>query len=261
MVRIFDTHAHYDDAQFDGDRETLLQEMQQNGVVGILNMSSDYASIATTVKLVEDHAVFYGACGIHPSHAQEYNEAVRGELDALLEQERFVAVGEIGLDYYWASNPSKEVQQEVLRAQYALAGKHSVPVILHDREAHGDILAIAKEFPEVTSVFHAFSGSVEMAREVLALGGYIGIGGVVTFKNAKKLPDVVRMVPMDRLLLETDAPYLAPSPYRGKRNRSDYLLEVAAKVAELKGLQRDEVLESTYANARRLFRLETLNED
>jgi len=253
MALIFDSHAHYDDEQFDEDREELLKELKENGVGAILNMSSDYESVKRTVELTKKYDFIYGAVGIHPEHADQYNEDVRKELTEILKGEKFKAVGEVGLDYYWDSNPPKEVQIRVLRDQYELAKSLGIPIILHDRESHEDILKIAKEYKDVTSVFHSYSGSVEMAREIIGIGGYIGISGVLTFKNARKLPDVVKEIPLERMLIETDAPYMAPVPYRGKRNRSDYLLGVADKIAEIRELTTDEVLEITSENMKRLF--------
>ena len=253
MNNIFDSHAHYDDEQFDEDREELLNELKNSGVVGILNMSSDYKSIETTRILTETYSFIYGACGIHPENADEYNESVKSEMIELLKTEKFRAVGEIGLDYYWESNPPREIQKKVMKDQMEIAKTLGMPVILHDRDAHGDILQIVREFPEVTGVFHSFSGSVEMAREAVSLGYYLGISGVATFKNARKLPEVIAEISLDRLLIETDAPYMAPVPYRGKRNRSDYLIHVAEKIAELKGKNVEEVLEATADNARRLL--------
>lgn len=253
MAKIFDSHAHYDDEQFDEDREELLIELKENGVGGILNMSSDYASIKKTVDLVEKYDFIYGAVGIHPENADEYSEDVEKEIIEILKRDKFVAVGEVGLDYYWESNPPKEVQKKVLRAQYEIAKSLGIPIILHDRESHEDILTIAKEYKEVVSVFHSYSGSVEMAREIIKLGGYLGISGVVTFKNARKLPDVVAEIPLERLLIETDAPYMAPVPYRGKRNRSDYLHGVAEKIAEIKKITKEEVLLTTEKSVKKLF--------
>ena len=255
MEKIFDSHAHYDDEQFDEDREELLKEMKENGVGAILNMSSDYASVKKTVELVENHDYIYGAVGIHPEHAEEYNEEVEKELLEILKRDKFVAVGEVGLDYYWESNPPKEVQKKTLRSQYKIAKTLGIPIILHDREAHEDVLSMAKEYKEVTSVFHSYSGSVEMAREIIKIGGYLGISGVLTFKNARKLPDVVAEIPLERLLIETDAPYMAPVPYRGKRNRSDYLYGVAEKIAEIKNISKEEVLAATEKNMRKLFQI------
>jgi len=255
MALIFDSHAHYDDEQFDEDREELLKELKENGVGAILNMSSDYESVKRTVELTKKYDFIYGAVGIHPEHADQYNEEVRKELTEILKGEKFKAVGEVGLDYYWDSNPPKEVQIRVLRDQYELAKSLGMPIILHDRESHEDILKIAKEYKDVISVFHSYSGSVEMAREIIGIGGYIGISGVLTFKNARKLPDVVKEIPLERMLIETDAPYMAPVPYRGKRNRSDYLIGVADKIAEIRELTTDEVLDITSENMKRLFSL------
>lgn len=253
MNNIFDSHAHYDDEQFDEDREKLLLELKESGVTGILNMSSDYKSIETTRILTETYPFIYGACGIHPENADEYNESVKSEMIHLLKTDKFRAVGEIGLDYYWESNPPKEIQKKVFRDQMEIAKSLGMPVVLHDREAHGDMLSIVREFPSVTGIFHSFSGSVDMAREVVSLGYYLGISGVATFKNARKLPEVIAEIPLDRLLIETDAPYMAPAPYRGKRNRSDYLIYVAEKIAEIKGKNVEEILEATADNARRLL--------
>lgn len=256
MKKIFDSHAHYDDEQFDTDREALLRELEENGVEGILNMSSDYDSIASTVELTKTYDFIYGAVGIHPEHADQFNEDVKNELIALLKTPKIRAVGEIGLDYYWESNPPRETQKRVLTEQFEIAKSLGLPVILHDRESHQDILEIVKAHPEVKGIFHSFSGSVEMAKEVVDLGYYIGISGVVTFKNARKLPEVIAAVPLNRLLIETDAPYMSPEPYRGRRNRSDYLYGVAEKVAQIKGITADEVLEATAANIRKLLGLE-----
>lgn len=255
MSYIFDSHAHYDDEQFDEDRETLLEEMKQNGVGGILNMSSDYASTNKTVELTKKYSFIYGALGIHPENADEYNEEVKNEMIAYLKDDKIRAIGEVGLDYYWESNPPKEVQISVLKDQYEIARSLDLPIILHDREAHEDIMKIAKEYKDVISIFHSYSGSVEMAREIVKIGGYIGISGVLTFKNARKLPDVVKEISLDRLLIETDAPYMAPVPYRGKRNRSDYLYAVADKIAELKEITREEVLLKTSSNIEKLLKI------
>ncbi len=255
MAMIFDSHAHYDDEQFDEDRHELLTHMKTHGVEAILNMSSDYDSIKSTVKLTQDYDFIYGAVGIHPENADQFNLEVQNEMFELLKNPKIRAIGEVGLDYYWESNPPKEVQIKTLKAQYEMARILAIPVILHDREAHEDILNVAKEYKDVVSVFHSYSGSVEMAREIIALGGYIGISGVVTFKNARKLPEVVAEIPLDKMLIETDAPYMAPVPYRGKRNQSDYLKSVAEKIAEIRKISVDEVLVATNSNAKRLLSL------
>lgn len=255
MSLIFDSHAHYDDEQFDEDRDKLLLAIHDHGVGAILNMSSDYDSIKTTVELTDTYDFIYGAVGIHPEHADQFNESVQAEMFELFKNPKIRAIGEVGLDYYWDSNPSKEVQMKTLKAQYDMAKILGVPVILHDREAHEDILNVAKEYRDVVSVFHSYSGSVEMAKEIIALGGYIGISGVVTFKNARKLPEVVAEIPLNKMLIETDAPYMAPVPFRGKRNQSDYLKTVAEKIAEIRGLSVEDVLKATYSNAKTLLSL------
>lgn len=253
---IFDSHAHYDDEQFDKDREALLMELNENGVMGILNMSSSYESINKTINLTKKYPFIYGAIGIHPSDALDYNDDVKNEIVSLLKKDKIVAIGEVGLDYYWEDNPSKEVQRKVLEDQYDIARKASVPIILHDREAHGDIMEIYRKNSDVISVFHSYSGSPEMAKEIISLGGYIGVSGVVTFKNAKKLPDVVKETPLNRILIETDAPYMSPVPNRGKRNRSDFLYSVADKIAEIKGVSSKEVLLKTQENVKRILKID-----
>ena len=253
---IFESHAHYDDKQFDKDREELLRELNKNGVEGILNMSSDYESIYKTIELTEKYEFIYGAVGIHPSDALDFTLDVKNEIINLIKRKKIVAIGEVGLDYYWDDNPSKEIQKKVLEDQYMIARKASVPIILHDRDAHGDIMEIYRKNNDVISVFHSYSGSPEMAREIIELGGYIGVSGVVTFKNSKKLPDVVRETPINRLLIETDAPYMSPEPNRGKRNRSDYLYSVANKIAEIKGITPKEVLLKTSENIKRILKID-----
>lgn len=255
MALIFDSHAHYDDAQFDEDRDRLLTSLHLNQVEAILNMSSDYSSIKTTVELTQTYEFIYGAIGIHPEHADQFNDDVKKEMFELFKNPKIRAIGEVGLDYYWDSNPSREIQINTLRAQYDMARTLGVPVILHDREAHEDIMKVAKEYKDVVSVFHSYSGSVEMAKEIIAIGGYIGISGVVTFKNARKLPEVVAEIPLNKMLIETDAPYMAPVPFRGKRNQSDYLKSVVERIAEIRNLSVDEVMEATNFNAKTLLSL------
>ena len=255
MAYIFDSHAHYDDEQFDEDRDDLLEELKQKGVGGILNMSSDYASIKRTVDLTKKYDFIYGAIGIHPENADEYSEAVKEEILALLKEEKMKAIGEVGLDYYWESNPPKELQLKVLRDQYEIARSLGLPVILHDREAHEDILRMAKEYRDVTSVFHSYSGSVEMAREFIKLGFMISLGGPVTFKKSKTPKLVAYEIPLEHLLIETDSPYLTPEPFRGKRNEPSYVKLVAEEIAGIRSISVDEVAEQTSRNFKRLFKL------
>lgn len=233
--QIFDTHAHYDDSQFDNDRNEVIEQIKENDVVGVLNCSSSYESIEKTNRLTKEYDMFYGALGIHPSNADEYNENVRAEIkDKVKNNNKILAIGEIGLDYYWEENPSKEVQKHVFIDQMKLAEELNLPVIIHDREAHADTLEIIKMFPNVNGIVHCFSGSPEFAIECIKEGYYIGITGVVTFKNSKKIREVIEKVPMDKLLVETDCPYMAPEPNRGKRNKSDYIKHIIEQIALIK---------------------------
>lgn len=251
---IFDTHAHYDDNSFDEDREDVLKQIKENGVVGILNCASSYESIDKTYNLTMENDFIYGALGIHPENADEFNDNVEKEIIELISKnKKILAIGEIGLDYYWEENPSKEVQKEVFRKQMKLAEILSLPVIIHDRDAHQDTLEIMKEFPNVKGIVHCFSGSVEFALECIRLGYYIGIGGVVTFKNAKKIVEVVKKIPLDKILVETDAPYMAPTPNRGKRNKSDYIEYIIEQIAQIKDLKPKEVNMAVNDNFKRLI--------
>lgn len=252
---IFDSHAHYDDEQFDSDREELLgRVLPESGVCGILNMGADLQGCHDTVALTERYDYIYGAVGIHPECAKELPENWLTLLRALLKKEKIVAVGEIGLDYHWLDSCPKERQQEVFAAQLELSRELSLPVAVHDREAHADTLELLRRY-RPQGVVHCFSGSVEMARDVVKLGMYVGIGGVVTFKNARHAVEVAKELPLDRLLLETDAPYMAPEPYRGKRNDSSLILHVAKRIGELRGEAPEVILRAAGENTRRLFRL------
>lgn len=251
---IFDTHAHYDDEQFDKDRGEVFKELKENGVIGVLNCASSYESLKKVNDITKENDFIYGALGIHPENADEYNPKVREEIKKLIiNNNKIIAVGEIGLDYYWDENPEKEVQKEVFREHMKLAEELNLPVIIHDRDAHGDTLEIMKEFPKVRGIVHCFSGSVEFAMECIKLGYYIGITGVVTFKNSKKVKEVVQHVPIDKLLVETDCPYMAPEPNRGKRNKSDYIAYIIEKIASIKGLDPKEVNMAVNDNFMRLI--------
>ena len=254
---IFETHAHYDDEKFDEDRAELLSSMQENGIGRIINVSANLESLENTRKLMEQYPFIYGAFGLHPDEVGDLNEDVMERMRGLCRLEKAVAVGEIGLDYYW-DKENHEKQQYWFRRQIALAREEKLPMIIHSREAAADTLRVMKEekSEEIGGVIHCFSYSAEMAEEYLKMGFYLGIGGVVTFKNAKKIKEVVQMAPMERILLETDSPYLAPVPYRGKRNSSLYLPYVVREIAELKGISEEEVIETTEKNAVRLFRAE-----
>lgn len=253
---IFDSHAHYDDEEFDGDREELLASFGEHGIGTVINVGANLAGSEATVKLTEQYPFIYGAVGVHPSEVEELAEEGMERLRKLCGHEKIVAVGEIGLDYHYPE-PAASVQKEWFVRQLALAREVKLPVIIHSREAAKDTLDImqANHAEEIGGVVHCFSYAKEMAREYLNMGFYFGIGGVITFANAKKLREAVQYIPLDRILLETDSPYLAPQPYRGKRNSSLNLPCVAEAIAELKGISGEEVVETTEKNARRLFRI------
>ncbi len=254
---IYDSHAHYDDSAFQEDRAWLLEkQLPLSGVRCVINMGTRLLTCASTVGLSDLNPYIFAAVGIHPeeidgSLPEDWLQCLR----VWLERGDAVAVGEIGLDYHWEDCAPRERQREVFAAQLSLAKELDLPVCVHDRDAHADVLELLREYgPQ--GVLHCFSGSLEMAREILDLGMYIGIGGAVTFKNAKKILRVAAGIPLDRLLLETDAPYMAPEPHRGRRNDSSLIPHTAAKIAELRGITTREVLESSNRNIRRLFRLE-----
>lgn len=253
---LFDTHAHYDDEAFDPDREPLLESLPQRGVALVVNPGCELGSSRKAVELAAAYPHVYAAVGIHPESCGDFTSADIDALRTLAHQPKVVAIGEIGLDYYWEENPPRDFQQEVLRRQLALARELMLPVIFHDRDAHGDSLAIVKEFPEVTGVFHCFSGSPEMARELLDMGWYLGFDGPVTYKNARRAPEVAAVTPLARILIETDSPYMAPAPHRGERNDSAYVRLVAEKLAEWKGVDAETMARLTLENGKRLFGIE-----
>lgn len=252
MEPIFDSHAHYDDAAFDADRQELLAALPENGVCGAVNCGSDLPSSLASVQLAAAYPFLYAAVGIHPECAKDAPPDALARLEKLLNAKKVVSVGEIGLDYHFKENAPREVQRALFARQVRLALDHRLPVVVHDREAHNDTMAILRRL-HPTGVIHCFSGSVEMAREVLRLGMYIGIGGSVTFKNARVPVEVARMVPEDRLLMETDCPYMAPVPFRGKRNDSTKIAYTAARVAEIRGTTPETILRITRKNAETLF--------
>ena len=253
---IFETHAHYDDEKFDEDRAELLSSMQENGIGRIINVSANLESLENTRKLMEAYPFIYGAFGLHPDEVGDLNEDVMARMLELCRMEKAVAVGEIGLDYYW-DKENHEKQEYWFRRQIALAREEKLPMIIHSREAAADTLRVMKEekSEEIGGVIHCFSYSVEMAEEYLKMGFYLGIGGVLTFKNAKKLKEVAKIAPLSQIVLETDCPYMSPEPYRGKRNSSLNLTYVADQLAALKGVDRETVEKMTWDNARKLYRL------
>lgn len=249
---IFDSHAHYDDTAFAEDRDALLAAFPESGVVGVVNAASDLESTHRSLALAEQYPFLYAAVGIHPEAADTFSPAVLPTLESLAAHPRAVAIGEIGLDYHWEENPSRECQKACFEAHLTLANRLSLPVIVHDRDAHEDTLTMLKQY-RPSGVLHCFSGSVEMMREAVALGMYIGLGGAVTFKNARRPLEVAAAVPLDRLLLETDAPYMAPVPCRGHRCDSRMIAHTAAVIAAVRGVAVDDLLHHTAENARRLF--------
>lgn len=247
MIQIFDSHAHYDDEAFDQDRDEVFEKIQAAGVSRVLNCAADLTGCETAVQLSARHPFLYGAVGIHPQHADQLAGNFN-KLGDLLGMEKIVAVGEIGLDYYY-ENFDRELQLSVLRQQLDLARSLSLPVIIHDRDAHEDTLKLLKEFKGVRGVMHCFSGSVELARELLRLDFYLGFTGVITFKNARKAIEVLQYMPEDRILAETDCPYMAPVPHRGERCDSSYLLHTINKIAEIKNTDYVNACKLTYENA------------
>lgn len=254
--KIFDSHAHYDSEQYDNDREAVIKEMKDNGVIYIMNCGADIKSSEKAVELTKEHEMFFGAVGIHPTEAFDVTDESINRIRELAENDKIKAIGEIGLDYYWPENPSSSDQKIAFRRQMALADELGLPVIIHDRDAHNDTLEIIKDFPNVKGVVHCFSGSAEFAKECVKRGYYIGITGVITFNNAKKIIKVCEEVSLDKILVETDAPYMAPVPMRGKRNQSNYIEYVIEKIAEVKGITPEEVSKVTIDNAKRLFNID-----
>lgn len=248
----FDTHAHYDDKAFDEDREELLQSLASADVELIIDPGCDVDSSRKALELAERFPFVYAAVGLHPEELDKYSPESFEEICSMTRHPKCVAIGEIGLDYYWDAS-HKEEQKELFRRQIELAMELDKPVIVHDREAHGDCLEIVRDYPGLRGVFHCYSGSAEMAKELLKLGWYLGFDGPVTYKNARKALEVLELCPMDRMLMETDSPYLSPVPMRGKRNDSSNLRYVVEKIAQVKGLSPGEAAAITLANGCRLF--------
>ena len=248
---IFDSHAYYDDNAFENDLTDTVWQMKTNGVVGIINGGVNYESSAKIVELSKRFDIFYSAVGVHPEDLYSGEKFSPDKLLNLVRDPKTVAIGEIGLDYHWDTH-SADFQKVWFEDQLDFAKQVDLPVIIHDREAHGDTLEILKKH-KPKGVLHCFSGSNEMAKEILKLGMYIGVGGVVTFKNARKTVEVVKKLPLDRLLLETDAPYLSPEPFRGKRCKSDLIYFTARRIAEIKEIAVEEVLKASMENIKTLF--------
>lgn len=252
---LFDTHAHLDDHAFDADRETLLADLPGQGVGLLMNPGCSLASSRNASKLAQRYNYIYAAVGSHPDAADEVNEEVLKEYRKLCRANpKIKAIGEIGLDYHYEDVP-REIQQRAFRLQMGLARELNMPVIVHEREAHEDGINIVSEFPEVTGVFHCYSGSAEMAKWLTARGWYIGFTGVLTFKNARKAVETAAAVPLDRIVLETDCPYMSPEPFRGRRNDPGKLYRMAEKLAEIRSLTVEEVHAITTENGKRLYRI------
>ena len=248
----FDSHAHLDDPRFEQDFAEILARMRENGVTGMMNIGCDLPSSERSVELAGRFDWVWAAVGSHPDDADHVDAARIERYRALCRHPRVKAVGEIGLDYHYEDVP-RDVQKQAFRMQMQLAREVDLPVVVHEREAHGDAMELLDDFPDVTGVFHCYSGSAEMARELLRRGWYLGFDGPVTYKNARKTLEVLEICPLDRILIETDSPYLTPVPKRGKRNNSGNLCYIADKIAEVKGLSPEEIARITMENGRRLF--------
>ncbi len=255
-MRLFDTHAHYDADAFDADRMEVLSSMPGQGVELILNPGCDLKSSQTAVELAERFPFAYAAVGVHPEECADWNaEHDIPVLEALAQNPKVRAIGEIGLDYHWPENPPRELQQQAFHAQLELAEKLDLPVIVHDRDAHHDCLDIVRAHPNVTGVYHCYSGGVEDAKTLMKLGWMISFTGSITFKNARRALEVIDLLPLDRMMIETDSPYMSPEPFRGRRNDSGRVHLVAEAIARRKGLDPEEVARITLENGKRFFRI------
>ena len=251
---IFETHAHLNDPAFDEDRESLILGLPQKGIEAVMNVGCCLESSGDCIALAEKYPFVYASVGSHPDSADEVNEEVIEKYRQMAAHPKVLAIGEIGLDYYYETIP-REIQQKAFRMQMELAKELNMPVIVHERNAHDDGMRIVKEFPGVTGVFHCYSGSAEMARQLVNMGWYIGFTGVLTFKNARKAVETAESIPLDRIVLETDCPFMAPEPFRGKRNDPGYLYRMAERLAEIRGISVEEVHEATTRNAKALYRI------
>ena len=251
---LFDTHAHLNDPAFDPDRDALIQGLPEKGIGLVMNVGCCLESSRDCVKMAETYPHIYASVGSHPDSANEVNEKVLVEYRMLCKHDKVKAIGEIGLDYYYEDIP-RDIQQKAFRMQMELAKELNMPVIVHERDAHQDGLMIVKDFPSVTGVFHCYSGSAEMARQLVNMGWYIGFTGVLTFKNARKAVETASTIPLERIVLETDCPFMAPEPFRGKRNDPGYLFRMAEKLAEIRGISVEEVEAITTENAKKLYRI------
>ena len=253
---IFDTHAHYDDERFDEDREALLASMRDAGIGNIVNIGANMASSQRSLDLAAEHDFMYAAVGVHPSDCAELDDEKIEKLKEMSSFDKCVAIGEIGLDYYWPE-PDHELQKMWFKRQISLAREVDLPIVVHSRDAAADTVDIlrSEKAGDLGGVVHCFSYSKEVAEECVKMGFYIGIGGVLTFKNGRKMKEVAEVIPLEKIILETDCPYLAPEPFRGKRNSSLYLPYIVSAMAQIKGISEEEVISITEANARKMYRL------
>jgi len=252
---LFDTHAHMNDPAFDEDREEMILGLYDKGVETVMNVGCCLDSSRDCIAMAEKYPFVYASVGTHPDAADEVNEEVIETYRKMLEHPKVMTIGEIGLDYYYETIP-REIQQKAFRLQMELARQTGYPVIVHERNAHDDGMRIVKEFKNVTGVFHCYSGSAEMARQLVDMGWYIGFTGVLTFKNARKAVETAERIPLERIVLETDCPFMAPEPFRGKRNDPGYLYRMAERLAEIRGITVEEVHAVTTENAKRLYRMQ-----
>lgn len=250
---LFDTHAHFDDERFDADRDAMLEQMKDFGVTNITNIASSMASSRRSVELAEKYDFVYASVGVHPSETENLTETDMEELRRLAQHPKVRAIGEIGLDYHYPDDVAPDIQKKWFIRQLDLAQELNMPVIIHDRDSKGDSLEILKKMKISNGVVHCFSGSAETAREIIKLGMMISFTGVLTFKNARRAIEACAAVPTDRLMIETDCPYMAPEPHRGERNHSGYVRYVAEKMAEIKGISYEEMVDITNRNAKRFF--------
>ena len=253
VMRLFDTHAHYDSGAFNSDRLETLAAMPEQGVELILNPGCDLESSRTAIALAEEFPFVYAAVGVHPSDCGAWEDSWLEQLRALAAHPKVRAIGEIGLDYYWKDNPPRELQQKVFARQLELAAELDLPVIVHDREAHQDCLEVVRAHPEVRGVYHCYSGSLEDAKVLVKLGWMLSFTGVITYKNARKALEVIEWLPMDRIMVETDSPYLTPEPFRGKRNDPTRLYRMAEALASLWSVSPEEAQAITFENGKRLY--------
>jgi len=251
---LFDTHTHLDDKKFDNDREDVISSLKEQGISLAVNVGADIKSSKASILLAEKYDFIYAAVGVHPSDTKGLTDDDISLLEEMTRHEKVVAIGEIGLDYYW-DEPEREIQKEWFLKQLLLAKKLNMPYIVHDRDAHADTLEIIKRCDYTNGVMHCFSGSAQMAQEVVKMGMYVSLSGTVTFKNAKAVKEVAKVVPIERLLIETDSPYLTPEPFRGQRNNTAYVKYTAEEIAKIRGLSFEDVARITMENGKRFYNI------